>query len=328
MDMASLPTGIGSPANRRRRALVEDPVAKHGPFFLSLPEVAAAETVMSGAAALWSSAARCRQAEPLPAPPATAEPLPAPPATAAPATPATAEPPAPPAHHGRAPRRPRPPEPSPTTPARCLASPRAARPSPRRPRRAPPRPSQGRTAERRPTTPRASPRAPGAAPRYGRRRCSCSRPRRGRGEGEGARMPHLDGRARAAIASVAAPRRPARSPTRAAPARTLLDVEVLERGARGGCWNEARTVALSGLAVAPLPRLGGGGRLVRPWGPSWARPLRHRRRRTRARRRAWAWDAGKEGGRSPEWRAERGLRRGVARRPPAWRAERGLRRGN
>ena len=33
MDMASLPTGIGSPANRRRRARVEDPVAKHGPFF-------------------------------------------------------------------------------------------------------------------------------------------------------------------------------------------------------------------------------------------------------------------------------------------------------
>nr|XP_051229944.1 uncharacterized protein LOC127347836 [Lolium perenne] len=150
MDMESLPTGIGSPANRRRRARVEDPVAKHGPFFF----------VPAGGRRGRNGDERRRRAvelrRPLPrpcrAPPRTARHGRAPPRTA---------------RHGRATRRPPRPSPAPPSPRPTTAAPRAAlaRPSraprrppgasPRRPRRVPPRPSQGRTAERRPTTPRA-----------------------------------------------------------------------------------------------------------------------------------------------------------------------------
>nr|XP_051230133.1 uncharacterized protein LOC127348067 [Lolium perenne] len=224
-------------------------------FFSSVPEVAATETVMSGAAALWSSAARCSPGpSPSPAPPATAEPLPAPPATAAPRD----------ARHGRATRRPPTtaapraalarPSRSPTALARCLASPRALRPC--LAALAARRPSTARPHRRAPpATPRASPRAPG--PRLARTPAAAAaalaeRGPRGRA---GARMPHLDGRARAAIAW--SPPHAARTGRRLAP-HPLSAARCRGPGARRARWslrNEARTAALSGLAVAPLPSL-------------------------------------------------------------------------
>nr|XP_051202609.1 uncharacterized protein LOC127316241 [Lolium perenne] len=214
-------------------------------FFSSLPEVAAAETVMSGAAALWSSAARrSPEAEPLPAPPATAEPLPAPPATAAPRDAHHGRAPAPPspAHHGRARAAlARQAEPHDARPVPCLAARRAPpRPLPRRPRRAPPRPRKAAPPSAAPTTPRASPRAPVAAPARTPAAAAAAWPRRGPRGGE--ELACRTSTAAPAPPSLRSPppRRLARSPPRAAPARTLLDVEVPERGARGGCSERER----------------------------------------------------------------------------------------